>query len=271
MPVTRMRMKQWLVDRIESRQISGLKWIDKEKKVFCIPWKHAARHGWEMDKDACLFKQWAIHTGKYKEGVGSPDPKTWKANFRCALNSLPDIKEVKDKSINKGCAAVRVYRMLQGVLNKKETKSSTKDGKKKNRRAKVVKDKVDHQDNDVPSTRLEEISMQEDTVDSTQNQSGSDLSPSSYGNEEETTADWNNSVSNSRFKIPLFQVSPIHSIDFDYLDNEAALIALTQEIEQEHSLLPQTNTSMTDIWNDLDCVADHRYFTELTTKNIWSY
>uniref|UniRef100_A0A0E9VLD1 IRF tryptophan pentad repeat domain-containing protein n=1 Tax=Anguilla anguilla TaxID=7936 RepID=A0A0E9VLD1_ANGAN len=52
-----------------------------------------------MDKDACLFKQWAIHTGKYKEGVGSPDPKTWKANFRCALNSLPDIKEVKRQKV----------------------------------------------------------------------------------------------------------------------------------------------------------------------------
>lgn len=32
--------------------------------MFSIPWKHAARHGWEVDKDACLFKQWAIHTGE---------------------------------------------------------------------------------------------------------------------------------------------------------------------------------------------------------------
>lgn len=40
------------------------------------------------------------------------DPKTWKANFRCALNSLPDIEEVKDKSINKGHQAKRVFRML---------------------------------------------------------------------------------------------------------------------------------------------------------------
>lgn len=28
------------------------------------------------------------------------------------MNSLPDIEEVKDKSINKGSSAVRVYRML---------------------------------------------------------------------------------------------------------------------------------------------------------------
>lgn len=32
--------------------------------MFSIPWKHAARHGWEVDKDACLFKEWAKHTGE---------------------------------------------------------------------------------------------------------------------------------------------------------------------------------------------------------------
>lgn len=36
----------------------------QEKTTFSIPWKHAARHGWELDKDACLFKEWAIHTGE---------------------------------------------------------------------------------------------------------------------------------------------------------------------------------------------------------------
>lgn len=49
--------------------------------------------------------------GKYGHGQIT-DPKTWKANFRCALNSLPDIEEVKDKSINKGHQAKRVFRML---------------------------------------------------------------------------------------------------------------------------------------------------------------
>lgn len=53
-----------------------------------------------------------LFIGRYKEGEKDPDPKTWKANFRCAMNSLPDIEEVKDKSINRGSSAVRVYRML---------------------------------------------------------------------------------------------------------------------------------------------------------------
>lgn len=54
----------------------------------------------------------AILLGKHQPGVDKPDPKTWKANFRCAMNSLPDIEEVKDKSIKKGNNAFRVYRML---------------------------------------------------------------------------------------------------------------------------------------------------------------
>ncbi|XP_068952422.1 interferon regulatory factor 2 isoform X5 [Petaurus breviceps papuanus] len=53
-----------------------------------------------------------VKQGKHQPGVDKPDPKTWKANFRCAMNSLPDIEEVKDKSIKKGNNAFRVYRML---------------------------------------------------------------------------------------------------------------------------------------------------------------
>ncbi|NWW92133.1 IRF1 factor, partial [Rhynochetos jubatus] len=127
MPVSRMRMRPWLEMQINSNQIPGLIWINKDKMMFQIPWKHAAKHGWDMEKDACLFRSWAIHTGEYKVGEKDPDPKTWKANFRCAMNSLPDIEEVKDKSINKGSSAVRVYRMLPPLTKdqKKERKSKS--------------------------------------------------------------------------------------------------------------------------------------------------
>ncbi|KAM9106124.1 interferon regulatory factor 1 isoform 2-T2 [Megaptera novaeangliae] len=102
--------------------------------IFQIPWKHAAKHGWDINKDACLFRSWAIHTGRYKAGEKEPDPKTWKANFRCAMNSLPDIEEVKDQSRNKGSSAVRVYRMLPPLTKnqRKERKSkSSRDAKSK--------------------------------------------------------------------------------------------------------------------------------------------
>ncbi|KFQ67461.1 Interferon regulatory factor 1 [Phaethon lepturus] len=137
MPVSRMRMRPWLEMQINSNQIPGLIWINKDKMMFQIPWKHAAKHGWDMEKDACLFRSWAIHTGRYKVGEKDPDPKTWKANFRCAMNSLPDIEEVKDKSINKGSSAVRVYRMLPPLTKdqKKERKSkSSRDARNRSKR-----------------------------------------------------------------------------------------------------------------------------------------
>uniref|UniRef100_A0A5F9CF87 Interferon regulatory factor 1 n=1 Tax=Oryctolagus cuniculus TaxID=9986 RepID=A0A5F9CF87_RABIT len=137
MPITRMRMRPWLEMQINSNQIPGLIWINKEEMIFQIPWKHAAKHGWDINKDACLFRSWAIHTGRYKAGEKEPDPKTWKANFRCAMNSLPDIEEVKDQSRNKGSSAVRVYRMLPPLTRnqRKERKSkSTRDAKGKAKR-----------------------------------------------------------------------------------------------------------------------------------------
>ncbi|XP_061835557.1 interferon regulatory factor 2 isoform X2 [Nerophis lumbriciformis] len=125
MPVDRMRMRPWLEEQINSCQIPGLKWVNKEKRIFQIPWMHAARHGWDLEKDAPLFMRWAIHTGKYQPGKDRQDPKTWKANFRCAMNSLLDIVEVKDKSNKKGTNAFRVYKMLSS------SEKSMKKGKKK--------------------------------------------------------------------------------------------------------------------------------------------
>uniref|UniRef100_A0A8B9JHX2 IRF tryptophan pentad repeat domain-containing protein n=1 Tax=Astyanax mexicanus TaxID=7994 RepID=A0A8B9JHX2_ASTMX len=96
-------------------------------RVFQIPWKHAARHGWNIDKDATLFRNWAIHTGRYKPGIDKPDPKTWKANFRCALNSLPDVQELRDKSIKKGHNAFRVYILLPSNKTPKRRKRESLD------------------------------------------------------------------------------------------------------------------------------------------------
>ncbi|NWW43157.1 IRF2 factor, partial [Pedionomus torquatus] len=137
MPVERMRMRPWLEEQINSNTIPGLKWLNKEKKIFQIPWMHAARHGWDVEKDAPLFRNWAIHTGKYQSGVDKPDPKTWKANFRCAMNSLPDIEEVKDKSIKKGNNAFRVYRMLP--LSERPSKKGKKTKSEKDDKFKQIK------------------------------------------------------------------------------------------------------------------------------------
>ncbi|XP_071377684.1 interferon regulatory factor 1a [Centroberyx affinis] len=108
----RLRLRPWLEEQIQSEKYPGVSWLDQSARVFQIPWKHAARHGWSIDRDATLFRSWAMHTGRYRPGKDKPDPKTWKANFRCALNSLPDICELREHSRKRGSNAYRVYRML---------------------------------------------------------------------------------------------------------------------------------------------------------------
>ncbi|XP_053703957.1 interferon regulatory factor 1-like isoform X1 [Synchiropus splendidus] len=171
MPAKRQKLRPWLLDKINSRSISGLTWIDKDKTMFTIPWKHAARHGWEMSKDACLFRDWALHTGKYVEGQVE-DPKTWKANFRCAMNSLPDIEEVKDRSVNKGHMAARVYRMLpvkrRGEVRRERRGRGTDMKRKTKVKVEEEDDDMDAQSSTSQSQTDDDFSPQENRPDSTE-------------------------------------------------------------------------------------------------------
>ncbi|XP_067899865.1 interferon regulatory factor 1-like [Heterodontus francisci] len=229
MPVARMRMRPWLELQIDSNAIPGLIWINKERKMFQIPWKHAARHGWNLETDASLFRNWAIHTGRFRQGIDSPEPKTWKANFRCAMNSLPDIEEVKDKSINKGSSAIRVYRMLPPLdrSKQKEKKSrSSKESKSKCRKretklkvklevTELVASKlpVDH----TTYTALEQCTPQEMVVDSTVNIG--EFAASESCSAADQLADWtiNGMVGKSEDQVVStsdlypFQISPMPS------------------------------------------------------------
>ncbi|XP_057707358.1 interferon regulatory factor 2-like isoform X2 [Corythoichthys intestinalis] len=114
-PAGRLRLRMWLEEQIESGKYPGVCWLDKSERVFQIPWKHAGRHGWSLDQDAILFRNWAMHTGRYHPGQQKADPKTWKANFRCALNSLPDVRELRERSNKRGSNAYRVYKMLPAM------------------------------------------------------------------------------------------------------------------------------------------------------------
>ncbi|KAM8894871.1 interferon regulatory factor 1-like isoform 2-T2 [Spinachia spinachia] len=111
----RLRLRPWLEEQIQSGRYPGVCWLDQTAQIFQIPWIHAARHGWSIDRDATLFRSWAVHTGRYRPGEDQPDPKTWKANFRCAVNSLPDICELRKHGKKRGSDAYRVYRMLPGA------------------------------------------------------------------------------------------------------------------------------------------------------------
>ena len=106
----KLRLRDWLVQKINEGQY-GLRWEGNPiDRIFRVPWKHGSRHGWSVE-DAALFQAWATYTGKYKEGRDDPDPRKWKTNFRCALNALPDIKEIRGKSCPRGKDAFKIYRM----------------------------------------------------------------------------------------------------------------------------------------------------------------
>ena len=47
-----------------------------------------------------------------------PNPKKWKANFRCALNSLADVKEITPSKSNKENKCVKIYQFVEDPTSK---------------------------------------------------------------------------------------------------------------------------------------------------------
>lgn len=107
----RQRLRPWLESQIDGGRVPQLIWLDKSQGIFKVPWKHAGKPGFNLERDAVLFREWARHTGKYKDGE-QPDASTWKTRFRCAINKLPDIEEIKHKSNLDGDDPYRVFQFL---------------------------------------------------------------------------------------------------------------------------------------------------------------
>ena len=99
------RMRDWICRMVDSSRFHGLEWINPEKTIFRVPWIHAKKRGYCKERDAALFREWALHSGKYRD---ESDPTVWKINFRCAINGLKDIMEIKDLQ-TEDC---RVYKVL---------------------------------------------------------------------------------------------------------------------------------------------------------------
>ncbi|XP_037314810.1 interferon regulatory factor 4a isoform X3 [Pungitius pungitius] len=106
------KLRQWLIDQIDSGLYPGLVWENHEKSIFRIPWKHAGKQDYNRDEDAALFKAWAMFKGKHKEGIDKPDPPTWKTRLRCALNKSNDFDELVDRSQLDISDPYKVYRII---------------------------------------------------------------------------------------------------------------------------------------------------------------
>lgn len=107
----RQRLRPWLEAQINSGRFPGLAWVNQEEGIFRITWKHGGRADWS-EQDALIFKEWAIHTGRFREGTDPNDYPAWKTRLRCALNKLPDIQEQKQLSCYDEPNPYRVYRFV---------------------------------------------------------------------------------------------------------------------------------------------------------------
>ena len=112
-PLRKPRFKDWLVYVLDNEMCSeDARWKDRARRTAIIRWPHKSRGTWSLEKDANLFKMWAITSGKYRANVDVPNPKSWKCNFRMNLNICKNIVELKQERVPKGPNACRVFKFL---------------------------------------------------------------------------------------------------------------------------------------------------------------
>ncbi|KAL2089386.1 hypothetical protein ACEWY4_014074 [Coilia grayii] len=106
------KLRQWLIEQVDTGKYQGLVWENDEKSIFRIPWKHAGKQDYNREEDAALFKAWAVFKGKHREGIDKPDPPTWKTRLRCALNKSTDFEEIVERSQLDISDPYKVYRII---------------------------------------------------------------------------------------------------------------------------------------------------------------
>ncbi|XP_061650716.1 interferon regulatory factor 10 isoform X2 [Phyllopteryx taeniolatus] len=116
-------LKEWLIAQVESGAYEGLCWEDRDKTMFRIPWKHAAKKDYKPTDDAALFKAWTLHKGKHREGQDKGNPTVWKTRLRCALNKSTDFQVVHERSQLDISEPYKVYRIRQDSTDASQVES----------------------------------------------------------------------------------------------------------------------------------------------------
>ena len=55
----KQKLRPWLEGQLNRGEIEGVEWIDREKKIFKLPWKHGGKSDWNP-LDSELFKVFDI-------------------------------------------------------------------------------------------------------------------------------------------------------------------------------------------------------------------
>lgn len=156
-------MREWLQTQADKRSIPNMRWYNREHTMILIPWKHGSRSGWTIE-DSQLYRAWAQYTGKCSSN-SVDEPKRWKANFRCALNSLHDVREVRHLCQMRGKDPYKVYEFLHVDAARKGNMKR----RRRCRRDRAGHMNVDHDDDVMPSscrTRLPSY-VEQETAQST--------------------------------------------------------------------------------------------------------
>ncbi|XP_046544349.1 interferon regulatory factor 1-like isoform X2 [Haliotis rubra] len=277
-PIDREKMRPWLERQIDLGNVPDVKWVDINKTTFEIPWRHAARHGWSIEKDACIFEQWAIHTRKYIQGKDKrKDPKRWKANFRCALNSLPDVERVPGH-LAKGSQAVRRYRFLTPEESKRKTAKS-----RSRKRSRMDSDSTEEEEEEEET--ITEVKMESEDRDDSLPRIVSVTSIPNFDqllNESDATPQKETRSTSHMSGGRVFQIQDIpsppspqarsvspHSLEGSsdsegshYSDEEVVELVNTWELETCH---PRLWSDMTDLTDSIGCEIECETEEDLST------
>ncbi|NXY21589.1 IRF3 factor, partial [Atrichornis clamosus] len=107
----KLRFGPWLLNAISSGSYRGLCWIDPDRTIFRVPWKHNARKD-ITSSDLEVFKVGGMRSRlkplcSWSQGPHAHPPAPpglgkgqwpWKTNFRCALSSTHMFKLEADNS-----------------------------------------------------------------------------------------------------------------------------------------------------------------------------